>query len=182
MDFGDIIIDSAVLIVNGVQLTASRGGWTFDPGETWEDFAFPGRAMNTKDCRELVSLTPTIKGTAMLMGEDQVSAYRPDGTWSDSTTLEDVRLFRPNAIRADLTAGSYLQDVFCVWKRQRGDYIAVEFPFAINTSWSIGAADTDEGLVPIVLEAAQDPTTGTTKTRIPYRVHTFPADTLVADL
>jgi hypothetical protein len=182
MDFDDIIIDSAVLIVDGVQITASRGGWSFDPGETWDDFAFPGRVMNTKLCREMVGLKPTIKGNAMMLGEAQVSAYRPDGQWTDSEAIEDVRLFTPNALRADLTQADYLQNVFIIWKRQRGDYLAVEFPYAINTSWSIGAADNDEGLIPIVLEAAQDPTTGTTKTRIPYRVHTFPADTLVADL
>jgi hypothetical protein len=181
-DFGDVIIDSAVLIINGVQLTTSRGGWTFDPGEEWDDFAFPGRVMNTKECRELVKLTPTLKGSAMIVGEDQVSAYRPGGTWSDSTTLEDVRLFRPNEVRTELTVADYLTDVFCVWKRQRGDYIAVEFPYAISTSWSLGAQDADEGLIPIVIEAAQSPSAGTTKTRIPYRVHTFPGDTEIAEL
>jgi hypothetical protein len=181
-DFGDVILDSAVLIVDGVQLTASRGGWSFDPGEEWEDFTFPGRTLNTKGCRELVRLRPTIQGNAMLTGEAQVSAFRPDGTWSDSTTLEDVRLFRPNTLRTDLAAGDYLENVFLVWKRLRGDYIAVEFPFAISSAWSIGAADADEGLIAITIEAAQSPLSGTTKTRIPYLIHTFPADTLVADL
>jgi hypothetical protein len=181
-DFGDVIIDSAVLIVNGVHLTISRGGWSFDPGETWDDFTFPGRRMNTQGCRELVSLKPTIKGSAMMTGEAQLAVYRPDGTWSDSETIEDVRLFTPNTLRADLTLADYLTDVFCVWKRQRGDYIAVEFPYAISTSWSIGSQDADEGLIPIVLEAAQNPASGTTKTRIPYRVHTLPADTEIADL
>ena len=182
MDFDDIIIDSAVLIVDGVQLTVSRGGWSFDPGEEWDDFAFPGRVMNTKGCRELVRLKPAIKGTAMMTGEAQVSAYRPDGQWADSAVLDDVRLYTPNALRADLTAADYLTNVFCVWKRQRGDFIAVEFPFAISTSWGIAAADADEGQIAIVIEAAQSPLSGTTKTRVPYRVHTLPADTVIADL
>jgi hypothetical protein len=179
-DFADIIIDSAVLIVDGVQLTVSRGGWSFDPGETWEDHDFPGRTMNTKLCRELVSLKPTIKGSAMMTGEAQLAAYRPDGTWTDSG--EDVRLFTPKALRTDLTALDYLQNVFCVWKRQRGDFIAVEFLYAIAGSWSIGSVDGDEGLIPLVIEAAQSPLSGTTKTRIPYRLHTLPADTEIADL
>ena len=34
----------------------------------------------------------------------------------------------------------------------------------------------------LVIEAAQSPLSGTTKTRIPYRVHTLPADTEIADL
>ena len=41
-DFDDIITDSAVLVIGGVQFTASRGGWSFEPNETWEDFDFPG--------------------------------------------------------------------------------------------------------------------------------------------
>jgi hypothetical protein len=178
-DFGDIIVDSAVLIVEGVHFTCTRGGLSFDPGEEWEDFQFPGRTMNTKLCRELVKLKPTIKGNAMLTGEAQVSAYRPDGDWTDSG---DVRLFTPKALRTDLTALDYLQNVFCVWKRQRNDIIAVEFPWAICTSWGIGATDGDEGLIPIVIEAAQNPASGTTKTRLSYRVHTLPADTEIADL
>jgi hypothetical protein len=179
-DFGDIIIDSAVLIVDGVQLTASRGGWKFDPGEEWEDFQFPGRVMNTKACRELVKLKPTISGSAMMAGEAQLAVYRPDGEWTDSG--EDVRLYTPKAVRTSLTALDYLQNVFIVWKRQRGDYLAVEFPYAINTSWGIGATDGDEGLIPLTIEAAQNPASGTTKTRLSYRLHTLPADTEVADL
>lgn len=182
MDFDDIIVDSAVLIVDGVQLTASRGGWSFDPGEEWDDHPFPGRTMNTKGCRELAGLNPTIKGNAMMLGEAQVSAYRPDGTWSDSATLENVRLFTPNPLRTDLTADDYLQNVFIVWKRQRGDFLAVEFPFATCSSWNMGAQDADEGVVALVIEAAQSPLTGTTKTRVPYRIHTLPSTTEVADL
>lgn len=182
MDFSDILIDSAVLIVDGVQLTASRGGWSFDPGEEWDDFPFPGRVMNTKGCRELVRLKPTITGTAMIAGEAQISAYRPDGLWSDSATTANVRLFRPNPVRADLTSTDYLQNVFVVWKRQRGDYIAVEFPYAIATSWSVGAQDGDEGLIALTIEAAQSPASGTTTTRVPYRIHTLPGETQVADL
>ncbi len=46
----------------------------------------------------------------------------------------------------------------------------------------MGAADGDEGLIPLVIEAAQNPASGTTKTRLSYRVHTLPALTQVADL
>lgn len=180
-EFGDIITDSAVLIVDGVQLTASRGGWSFDPGEQWEDFPFPGRTMNTRGARELVRLQPSIRGNAMLTGEPQVSAYRPDGTWSDSL-VTDARIFRPNALRTRLTEADYLQNVFIIWKRQRGDFFAVEFPWAIATSWNLGAQDGDEGLIALVIEAAQHPGAGNTKTRRPYRLHTLPGETEIGDL
>lgn len=179
-EFADIIIDSAVLIVNGMQLTISRGGWSFDPGEEWEDFSFPGRTMNVKGCRELVRLKPVIKGSAMMAGEVQISAYRPDGTWTDGS-LAGSRVFTPNALRSYL--GEYLSNVFIVWKRLRGDYIAVEFPSAACSSYSLGAQDNDEGLFPLTIEAVQDLSLGgTTKTTVPYRIHTLPGDTQVEDL
>lgn len=181
-EFGDIIIDSATLLVDGMQLTISRGGWAFDPGEEWEEFRFPGRTMNVRGCRELVSLKPTIKGNAMMAGEVQISAYRPDGTWSPHESIAGARTFTPNALRAYLSTGDYLQNVFIVWKRQRGDYIAVEFPVAVCAGYSIGAQDDDEGLFPLVIEAVQDLATGTTKTAVPYRIHTLPGDTQVSDL
>ena len=179
-EFADIIIDSATLIVNGMQLTASRGGWSFDPGEEWEDHSFPGKTMNTKGCRELVRLKPTIKGNAMMAGEVQISAYRPDGLWADHATIAGARTFTPNALRAYL--GEYLQNVFIVWKRQRGDYFAVEFPTAICGGYSIGSQDGDEGLFPLTIEAVQDLSTGTTRTAVPYRLHTLPGTTQIDDL
>lgn len=181
-DFADIIIDSAVLIVDGMQLTISRGGWSFDPGEEWEDYMFPGRTMNVKGCRELVRLKPTIRGSAMMAGEVQISAYRPDGTWADHATVAGARTFTPNALRSYLTSTDYLQHVFIVWKRLRGDYIAVEFPVGVCGGYSIGSQDGDEGLFPLTIEAVQDLSTGTTKTAVPYRIHTLPGTTEVSDL
>ena len=94
----------------------------------------------------------------------------------------DTSDLSPNALRAYLSASDYLTNVFLVWKRLRGDYIAVEFQTAICSSYSIGATDGDEGQIPIVIEAVQDLTTGTTKTAVPYRIHTLPAETVVEDL
>jgi hypothetical protein len=172
-EFADIIIDSAVLMIDGVQLTISRGGWTFDPGEEWEDYSFPGKTMATVGARQLARLKPVIKGTALLSGEDQITAFRPDGTWDDHATIVGARTFTPNALRAYLT--EYLENVVCIWKRIRGDYIAVEFPYAVCGSWGIGSTDSDEGLLQITIEAVQENTgTGTTRTRLPYRVRTVP--------
>jgi hypothetical protein len=172
-EFADIIIDSAVLMIDGVQLTISRGGWTFDPGEEWEDHSFPGKTMATVGARSLVRLKPVIKGTALLSGEDQITAFRPDGTWANHATIAGARTFTPNALRAYLT--EYLENVICLWKRIRGDYIAVEFPFAVCGNWGINATDADEGLIQITIEAVQDNDgTGSTRTRIPYRVRTVP--------
>jgi hypothetical protein len=172
-EFADIIIDSAQLMVDGTLLSVSRGGWTFDPGEEWEDYAFPGRTMNTVGTRSLVRLKPTIKGTALLSGEDQITAFRPDGTWANHATIAGARTFTPNALRAYLT--EYMENVVCLWKRIRGDLIAVEFPFAVCGNWGIGATDGDEGTIQITIEAVQDNDgTGTTKDRLPYRVRTVP--------
>jgi hypothetical protein len=173
-EFADVIIDSAVLMVDGVQLTVSRGGgWKFDPGEEWEDYDFPGKTMATVGARSLVRLSPKITGTALLSGEDQISAFRPDGAWTAHASIAGARTFTPNALRAYLT--EYLENVICIWKRIRGDYIAVEFPFAVCGNWGIGSTDGDEGLIQITIEAVQDNDgTGSTRTRLPYRVRTVP--------
>lgn len=174
-EFADILIDSAILLIDGTQLTLSRGGWMFDPGEEWEDYPYPGRTMNTVGCRELVRLKPVIKGSALLSGEDQITAYRPDGTWADHASITGARTFTPNDLRTYLGADEYLENVVCLWKRQRGDFIAVEFPVAICGQWNLGATDGDEGLFQIVIEAVQDyPATGTTKDRLPYRIRKTP--------
>src|SRR5690349_22709756 len=173
-DFDDIIIDSAQLIVDGTVFTLTRGGLTFEPGEEWDEFTYPGRTMATVGCRELVRLKPVIKGTALLTGEDQITAFRPDGVWADHATITGARTFTPNDLREYFTAADYL-DVMCLWKRQRGDYIAVQFPVAVCGAWDLDAKDGDEGLQQIVLEAVQDyPTPGTTKTRPPYVIRTVP--------
>ena len=173
-EFADIIVDSAVLMVDGVQLTISRGGWTFDPGEEWDDYSFPGKTMATVGARSLVRLKPTLKGAALLSGETQISAFRPDGTWSAHSTIVGARTFTPNALRSYLTDPDYLTNVICLWKRIRGDYIAVEFPYAVCGSFAIGSTDGDEGLLEVLIEAVQGTTGGTTRTRIPYRVRTVP--------
>jgi hypothetical protein len=174
-EFADIIIDSATLLVDGVQLSVSRGGWTFDEGAEWEDYAFPGKTMSTVGARSLVRLKPVIKGTALLSGEDQITAFRPDGTWANHASIAGARTFTPNALRAYLTDADYLENVICIWKRIRGDYIAVEFPFAVCGSWGIGATDGDEGTIQITIEAVQENAgTGTTRTRLPYRIRKVP--------
>lgn len=175
-ELADILIDSAVLIVDGVQLTVSRGGWSFDPGEEWDDYSFPGKTMAVVGARQLVRLRPTFKATTLLSGEDQITALRPDGAWADHATITGARTFTPNALRTYLTGADYLTNVWCLWKRQRGDYIAVEFPIAICGDWGVGATDGDEGLFQVVIEAVQDNATagGTTRTRPPYRIRTVP--------
>jgi hypothetical protein len=153
----------------------SRSSPSFDPGEEWEDYSYPGKTMATVGARSLVRLKPVIKGSALVSGEDQISAFRPDGTWGAHATIAGARTFTPNALRAYLTDADYLENVICIWKRIRGDYIAVEFPVAVCGSWGIGSTDNDEGLFQITIEAVQENDgSGTTRTRIPYRVRTVP--------
>lgn len=181
-ELADIIIDSAVLIVNGLYLSISRGGISFDPGEEWTEYRFPGRTMNVVGCRELTALRPALRGSVMMFGETQILAYRPGGSWADHASIEGARTYTPGTLRTALSVFDYLQDVFCVWKRLRGDYIAVKFDWAIVSSYSIGANDNDEGLASIVIEAAQRLTTGTTKTTVPYTLHLLPTTVTVSDL
>jgi hypothetical protein len=173
-DVDDIIIDSAVAWQNGSQLAPTRGSLSFDPGEEWENYSFPGKTGPVAGLDEVVRSRPTIKGTMMLTGEAQFTVYRPGGTWSDGAsaggvTTSGIRTFTPGAFRASLNVGSYLENFIVFWKRQGGDYIAVEFRFALCTHYNIDSKDGDEGTIAVEFEAVQ-PNDATP----PYSVYTLP--------
>jgi hypothetical protein len=178
-DFLDIIIDSAVLYADGAPLSVSRGGITFEPNEEWDDYPFPGKRMAVRRLREVARMSPVLRGNLMLTGERQLSAYRPGATWADHATIGGARTMTPGAMRTPLAVDDYLANVLCVWKRVRGDFIAVEFPIAICRKWSIGAGDNDEGTIPVEIEAVASRPTGGAP---PFRVYTLPEDTDTDDL
>ncbi len=177
-DFDDIIVDSAVAYQRGDPISCTRGALSFDPNEVWESYDFPGKTMPVVGLDELVSSRPVVKGTMMMTGEAQFTVYSPGGAWGDAATTGGIittgaRGFTPSPFRTPLALGSYIQDFICVWKRQRGDYIAVEFAYALCTKYSIDAKDNDEGLIAVEFEARQ-PNDGSPTTSPPYTVITIP--------
>jgi hypothetical protein len=178
-DFGDIIIDSAVAWQSGDPTSITRGSLSFEPNEEWEHYDFPGKRMNRLLLTECVRSRPVVKGSMMMTGESQFLIYRPGGSWSNSASAggiitTGIRQFTPGAMRAALSEGDYLQNFIVIWKRQRGDFIAVEFPLALCTHYGITANDGDEGLIPVEFEARQE-NAGTPKTSVPYLIHTLPS-------
>lgn len=184
-DFDDIIIDSAVAWSGDSQISITRGALSFDPQEVWEDYDFPGKTMPVAGLDEVVSSRPIIKGTMMLTGEAQLSIYRPDGTWSDGAsaggvTTSGIRTFTPGAFRSTLVQAKYLRDFIVFWKRQRGDFIAVQFPFALCTKYDLKSQDGDEGMIAVEFEACQ-PNNAAPSSTPPYTVITLPPETEVPD-
>jgi len=179
-DFGDIIIDSAVAWQQGNPTSITRGSLSFAPNEEWEHYDFPGKTMPVVALGEVVRSRPVVSGSMMMAGESQFLIYRPGGTWANGTTAggiitTGVRTYTPGAFRAPLSAGAYLENFIVLWKRQRGDFVAVEFPLALCTKYSIGAKDNDEGLIPVEFQARQE-NAGTPLASVPYLIHTLPAD------
>ena len=181
-ELADIIIDSAVAWQMGNPMSITRGSLTFDPQEEWENYPFPGKTMAVVGLDECVRSRPAVKGNMMLTGEDQFQMYRPGGTWTDGESaggvsagdVYDIRTYTPGSFRSALGAGSYLENFIVIWKRQRGDYVAVEFPIALCTRYGIAAQDADEGMIAVEIEARQE-NEGTPKTSIPYLIHILPA-------
>ena len=66
------------------------------------------------------------------------------------------------------------------WKRQGGDYIAVQFPYALCTKYDIASKDGDEGMIAVEFEACQ-PNNAAPSTTPPYTVITLPPETQVPD-
>jgi hypothetical protein len=184
-DFADIIIDSAVAYQGSTPISVARGGLKFEPNEVWENYTFPGKTMPVVGLDEVVSSRPTISGTMMMTGEAQFTVYRSGGSWGDAAEVVGIittgaRAFTPGAFRSPLAEGSYLQDLFVVWKRQRGDFIAVQFPFALCTHYGISSADGDEGQIAVEFEARQA-NDGTPATSPPYTVIVIPPTFEVPD-
>ena len=181
-ELADIIIDSAVAWQMGNPMSITRGSLTFEPNEEWENYPFPGKTMAVVGMDECVRSRPAVKGNMMLTGEDQFQMYRPGGTWTDGESaggvsagdVYDIRTYTPGSFRSALGAGSYLENFIVIWKRIRGDYVAVEFPIALCTRYGIVAQDADEGMIAVEIEARQE-NEGTPKTSIPYLIHILPA-------
>jgi hypothetical protein len=178
-EFADIITDSATLWQRGNPTSVTRGSLSFEPNEVWENFDFPGKTMPVVGLDECVSMRPVIKGSMMMTGEDQFNMYRPGGSWANGDSAggivaAGIRTFTPGAFRSVLSEGAYLQNLIVIWKRQRLDYVAVEFLFALCTHFGISAQDGDEGLIPVEFEARQ-PNEGTPLTSIPYLIHILPS-------
>lgn len=180
-DLADIIIDSAVAWQLGNPMSITRGSLTFDANEEWENYPFPGKTMHVVGLDECVKSRPVVRGNMMLTGEDQFSMYRPGGSWADADSAggasvgdSSIRTFTPGSFRSALASSAYLENFIVIWKRQRGDYVAVEFPMALCTHYGIGSQDGDEGLIPVEIEARQA-NDGTPQTTIPYLIHILPA-------
>ena len=177
-EFADIIIDSATMWQRGNPTSVTRGSLTFEPNEVWENYDFPGKTMPVMGLDECVSMRPVVKGSMMMFGEDQILMYRPGGSWAGGDSAggvvaSGIRTFTPGTFRAPLVEGAYLQNLIVVWKRQRLDYIAVEFLAALCTHYGISGQDGDEGLTPCEFEARQL-NFGTPMTTIPYLIHILP--------
>ena len=131
---------------------------------------------------EVVRSKPVVRGNMMLTGEDQLSMYRPGGDWADADSAggasvgdSSIRTFTPGQFRSALAGGAYLEHYSVIWKRLRGDYIAVEFPVALCTTYGIGSQDGDEGQIGVEIEARQA-NDGTPLSSIPYLIHILPED------
>src|SRR5690349_18716006 len=143
-DFADVIIDSAVAWQSGAPTSITRGSLSFAPNEEWEHYDFPGKTAPVVGLGEVVRARPVVKGSMMMSGEAQFLIYRPGGTWADTATAGGIittgaREFTPGAYRTALSEGDYLANFIVLWKRQRGDYLAVEFPLALCTKYGIAS-------------------------------------------
>lgn len=171
-ELADIIIDSANLFYeNTAPISITRGGFAFDAQEEYEEYDFDGKTAPVAGCEEVVAMRPVLRGNFMMTSERHISIYRPDGSWANSAY---GRTFTPAAMRAALGAGVYLNNVRCIWKRARGDFIQVRFPMALCKRYGIGALDTDEGLIPVEIEARQDLSTGTPASQRLYYIDILP--------
>jgi hypothetical protein len=75
--------------------------------------------------------------------------------------------YTPMDTLTTLTAGQYLTDVWCTWRKLGGGYLRVRFPKAICVKWGVTGKDKAEGQIEVEIEARL---AGTDYTAPPYAV------------
>lgn len=170
--FADIIVDSAVLYhMENRPISITRAGAGFAENLVLEEYDFPGKLVGVVGGDEIIGRRAAIRATVMMTGERQFLIYAPGGAWAGSAY---GRTYTPAAMRSALGAGVYLTGVRCIWKRLRGDYIQVRFPYALVKSYDISGQDLSEGGLAIEIEARQNLASGTPATNREYFIDILP--------
>lgn len=159
----DTLLNAGVLFhtIAGVstKIGVTRGSPDFDPGIELADVAFDGMRFRLKGLTRRTGFKPVIKGTILELGPTatgkQTLILEPG---SAEATVSGVTTTTPKAAGAFFATGDYLTDLRWIFDRGNGAFVAIYFPLALCTKWSLKGQDKDEAQISFEFEAVGDPT------------------------
>lgn len=150
---------------------ATRGGITFKRNTEWRNVPYDGASGETAGLHRKTDGVPTLEGTILLFGPTSISKVLEPGSTAATTgtTPSATQTITPLPYRTMLLA-TQLHRYECLWKRGNGGTVKVIFPLGLAVMDTIGAADNNEGEIPIVVRAVNDPVdiVGVDEVRTPY--------------
>lgn len=147
----DTLLDTAVIMLGGNLLSATRGGTTFDPGDEIRNMEYDGKKGDVAGLDRKVFMAPTIQTTLLQSGPEILRAIFPGSTGSSNTVN-----IKPAGEFFDVDT-DYLKNLSVVWRRGGGGTVTVTFPIALASAPTIGGQDRSEGELPVTFQARQDP-------------------------
>lgn len=148
----DVLLDTAVLYINGsTPFAVSGGDLAFDAGEEWQNLGdevdgvfYPIQGLDRK-----TGGVPKITGSIIELAATRMDELLPGQTQAGVTDI----VVTPKAAGDLLATGDYLTNVRCVWRRGNGHYVIVTFPVGINKKVGISGQKKNNGSFPIEIEA-----------------------------
>lgn len=157
----DVLTDAAVLSrkVSEAQVpfAVSRGGFTFRPGKEERNIPFDGQRSKIAGGDRVTMFTPTMSGTVIQLGLDQLADLEAGSTvqtvTSTATDVGSVHTITPGQASTLIAEGDLVEELTLTYRRQGGGTFAIVFPFAKCEEWELTGPDNDEGQVQCTFEA-----------------------------
>lgn len=158
----DVLFNMGVLFrtISAVstKMGVTRGAPDFDPGVETTDIAFDGMRCRLKGLTRRTGFKPVIKGTFLEFGPTatgkQTLILEPGST---EATVSGVTTTTPKPAGTLYAAGDYIPDLRWIFDRGNGAFVAIYFPIALCTKWSLKGQDKDEAQISFEFEAVGDP-------------------------
>lgn len=170
----DMILDTGILQADlttpGTLETigVSRGGLKFNPGTELRNVEYDGKRANVMGLDRKVFMNPTITGTMLLAGEQDLRLYEIAGAGSGLVvTVKPANVF--------LVAGDYHKFALIYTRSGFGatsaGTVTITFPVGLVINYDIDGKDKSEGEIAITVEARQNRDDGgSSDGEVPYTI------------
>ena len=173
----DVLLDAAVLYVNGSTPYSALKNLSVNLGQTWKNLAdeidgakFPIEGLDVR-----TGGVQYIEGELQEVNATLLADFEPGGTIGTSTTTAGTTTTLTPKTAGDLLAtGAYKTNVRIVLRRGGGAFCWVVFPIALMRVESMQGANNGVGSFKVRIEARQDPAAASTGVA-PYQIVTAPA-------